>query len=91
LGRPRRRDREPTDPTTVPRVESTEDVDPAFDPPGASLDRLETERFGQAFDREARVDRVAVQVDLAVQLRERHLAHVAGEDGERDAAEVLSA
>jgi hypothetical protein len=48
------------------------------------------ERVGETFHRMPRRDRVSVQVQLAMQLDERHLPRVASEDREEGGAQVLA-
>ena len=72
------------------RVQLAERVDAALDAPGAAVHGLVAERVGEPLDGEARRDRVSVQVQLAVDLDERHRAVVAGEDRERGRAQVLA-
>ncbi len=67
-----------------------EDVHATFDPPRPAQDRLVPECVGEPFDRVSRGDRVAVQVQLAMDLDERHGPGVPGENGQHGRAEVLA-
>jgi hypothetical protein len=67
-----------------------DDVDAAFDAAGASFEVFVAEGVGEAFDGVAGRDRVAVEVQVAMEFDEGHGALVAGEDRERGGAQVFA-
>jgi hypothetical protein len=71
------RDTDVSDAATFARVELTEDIHAAPNPAGTTVDRLVAHGVGQTLHRMAGLDRVSVEVQLAMDLDQRHRPTVA--------------
>jgi hypothetical protein len=84
----RRFDADVTDPTPLARIEVAKDVDTAANAARTTVDRLVAERVGEPLHRMTGCDRISVEVQLAMDLDERHRATVACEHGETPRPQV---
>jgi hypothetical protein len=71
-----------TDAATLAGIEMTEHVDAASHSASPTVDRFVAERVGESLHGMTRRDRVSVEVQLAMDLDERHRTAVAREHGQ---------